>query len=89
MFSAACVSGDRFSDGAPYTSSKDENSTGIHLSLGRQKNVENHQMRTNTELTLIGLAAVYLAFFSWPVPRIITQIFHTGIGRFLGLLAVA
>ena len=46
-------------------------------------------MRTNTELAAIGIAAVYLAFFSWPVPRIIKDIFHTGVGRFLGLIGVA
>ena len=46
-------------------------------------------MRTNTELAAIGIAAVYLAFFSWPVPRIVKDIFHTGVGRFLGLLGVA
>ena len=46
-------------------------------------------MRTNTELAAIGIAAVYLAFFSWPVPRIIKDIFYTGVGRFLALLGVA
>lgn len=46
-------------------------------------------MRRNVELALIGLSVVYLSFFSWPVPRVIKDILHTGVGRLVGLLGVA
>jgi hypothetical protein len=31
-------------------------------------------MRANIELGILGVSAVYLAFFSWPVPNVIKNI---------------
>jgi hypothetical protein len=46
-------------------------------------------MRANTELIAIGAACVFLAFFSWPVPRLVKDIYQTGVGRLVVLGAIA
>jgi hypothetical protein len=46
-------------------------------------------MRANVELGILGASAVYLAFFSWPVPKVIKDIYQTGIGRLVVLLTIA
>lgn len=46
-------------------------------------------MRANVELGILGVSAVYLAFFSWPIPKVVKDIYQTGIGRFVVLLAIA
>lgn len=38
-------------------------------------------MRANVELAIIGAAIVYLAFFSWPVPSVVKDLYHSGVGR--------
>lgn len=38
-------------------------------------------MRANVELAILGAAVVYIAFFSWPVPSIVKDIYHSGVGR--------
>lgn len=45
-------------------------------------------MRPQTELALCGAAAVFLAFFSWPVPKVVKDLYHTGVGRFVVLGAI-
>lgn len=45
-------------------------------------------MRAQTELAVLGVAAVFLAFFSWPVPKVVKDLYHTGVGRFLVLGAI-
>jgi|688.fasta_scaffold00940_51 hypothetical protein len=42
-------------------------------------------MRQSVHLGLIGLAVVYLAFFSSPVPKVVKDILYTGLGRFVAL----
>lgn len=45
-------------------------------------------MRQQTELALCGAAAVGLAFFSWPVPEVVKDVYRTGVGRLVVLLAI-
>lgn len=45
-------------------------------------------MRAQTELALCGAAAVFLAFFSWPVPKVVKDLYQTGVGRFVVLGAI-
>lgn len=45
-------------------------------------------MRATTELAICAAAAVYIAFFSWPVPKMIRDIYHTGLGRFVVLASI-
>lgn len=45
-------------------------------------------MRQQTELAVCGAAAVGLAFFSWPVPEMVKDVYRTGVGRLVVLLAV-
>ena len=42
-------------------------------------------MRHNVHLGLVGVAIVYLAFFSSPVPKVVKDILYTGLGRFVAL----
>ena len=46
-------------------------------------------MQTKVEMALIGTAVVYLSFFSWPVPKFVKDVCHTGLGRLVLLSAVA
>ena len=45
-------------------------------------------MRAQTELAVLGVAAVFLAFFSWPVPKIVKDLYQTGVGRLVVLGAI-
>jgi hypothetical protein len=45
-------------------------------------------MRAQTELALCGAAAVFLAFFSWPVPKVVKDLYQTGVGRLVVLGAI-
>ena len=45
-------------------------------------------MRAQTELAVCGAAAVFLAFFSWPVPKVVKDLYQTGVGRFVVLGAI-
>ena len=45
-------------------------------------------MRAQTELAVLGVAAVFLAFFSWPVPKVVKDLYHTGVGRLVVLGAI-
>lgn len=45
-------------------------------------------MRAQTELALCGAAAVFLAFFSWPVPKVVKDLYLTGVGRLVVLGAI-
>ena len=46
-------------------------------------------MRQNVHLGLVGVAVVYLAFFSWPVPKVVKDVLHTSIGKFVVLGGIA
>lgn len=45
-------------------------------------------MRAQTELAVVGVAAVFLAFFSWPVPKMVKDLYQTGVGRLVVLGAI-
>jgi len=45
-------------------------------------------MRAQTELAVLGVAAVFLAFFSWPVPKMVKDLYMTGVGRLVVLGAI-
>lgn len=45
-------------------------------------------MRGQTELAVLGVAAVFLAFFSWPVPKLVKDLYLTGVGRLAVLGAI-
>ena len=45
-------------------------------------------MRSQVELALCGVAAVFLAFFSWPIPKMVKDLYMTGVGRLAVLGAI-
>ena len=45
-------------------------------------------MRTQVEMAVLGVAAVFLAFFSWPVPKMVKELYQTGVGRLAVLGAI-
>lgn len=45
-------------------------------------------MRAQTELAVLGGAAVFLAFFSWPIPKLVKDLYMTGVGRLVVLGAI-
>ena len=45
-------------------------------------------MRAQTELAVLGVATVFLAFFSWPVPKVVKDLYQTGVGRLVVLGAI-
>jgi hypothetical protein len=46
-------------------------------------------MRQSVELFLIGALIVHLAFFSWPVPKLVRDVLHTGVGKLVVLSGIS
>lgn len=46
-------------------------------------------MRQSIRMFLIGALIVHLAFFSWPVPKIVQDVLHTGVGKLVVLSAIS
>jgi len=38
---------------------------------------------------LIGAFIVYLSFFSWPVPKLVRDVLHTGVGKLVALSGIS
>lgn len=46
-------------------------------------------MRQSIQLALVGAAVVHLSFFSWPVPRVVKDVLHTGVGKLVFLSGIS
>lgn len=46
-------------------------------------------MRQSLHLALIGASVVYLSFFAWPIPGVVKDVLHTGVGKLVVLSGIS